>query len=71
MLKEARLSAGLRQSDVAETLKKPQSYVAKVESGERKIDIVEALDICLAIGLDPIQLLKSIEAITLQSRVEI
>lgn len=51
-LKEARLAAGLRQIDVAERLGKPQSYVAKVESGERRIDLIETITYCKAIGID-------------------
>lgn len=58
LLKEARLSAQLRQQDVATRLKKPQSYVAKVESGERKIDLIETLDYCAATGADPFDLVK-------------
>ena len=57
-LKETRLRHGLRQQDVAEALGRPQSYVAKIESGERKTDFVEVLDICTAVGLDPNALLK-------------
>jgi transcriptional regulator with XRE-family HTH domain len=52
-LKEARVAAGLRQVDVADALGRPQSYVAKIESGERKVDFVEVLDLCAVIGLDP------------------
>lgn len=40
-LKAARLDAGLTQADVAKKLKKPQSYVSKCESGERRVDVVE------------------------------
>jgi transcriptional regulator with XRE-family HTH domain len=43
-LREARETAGLRQIQVAERLAKPQSYVSKVESGERRIDPVELAD---------------------------
>lgn len=60
LLKEARLSAGLRQVDVAEALSKPQSHIAKIESGERKTDFIEVLDICAVIGLDPCELTKEL-----------
>ena len=59
-LKEARLRHGLRQQDVAEVLGRPQSFVAKVESGERKADFVEVIDLCAAVGLDPKTLLKKL-----------
>lgn len=59
-LREARVRAGLRQLDVALKLGKPQSYVAKVESGERRIDLIEALDLCQVVSLDPAILIKKI-----------
>ena len=40
-LKRARVEVGLKQIDVALKLKKPQSYVSKIERGERRIDITE------------------------------
>jgi len=40
-LRKARAEAGLTQKQVAELLQKPQSYISKSESGERRIDIVE------------------------------
>lgn len=40
-LKQARLSAGFTQKEVAQKLGKPQSFVSKVESGERRLDIAE------------------------------
>jgi len=40
-LREARLSNGLTQAEVAKRLGKPQPYVSKCESGERRIDVVE------------------------------
>jgi transcriptional regulator with XRE-family HTH domain len=59
-LKQARLAAGLRQLDVALQLAKPQSYVAKIESGERRLDFIEVLDLCATIGLDPCELTKEL-----------
>lgn len=43
-LKEARLAANLTQAQVATTLRKPQSFVSKCESGERRIDPIELAD---------------------------
>lgn len=40
-LKRARLLAGMSQAQVARLLKKPQSYVSKCESGERRVDFIE------------------------------
>lgn len=60
MLRDARLSAGLRQLDVANDLGRPQSYVAKIESGERKIDFVEVLDFCRVVRLDPADLVAKL-----------
>ncbi|NLE57215.1 MAG: helix-turn-helix transcriptional regulator [Planctomycetes bacterium] len=40
-LRHARMEAGLTQRDVAQALDKPQSYVSKCESGERRVDVVE------------------------------
>jgi transcriptional regulator with XRE-family HTH domain len=40
-LKKARIDAGLSQQAVADKLKRPQSYISKIESGERRLDVVE------------------------------
>lgn len=37
----ARKSVGLSQAEVAKRLRRPQSYVAKCESGERRVDVIE------------------------------
>lgn len=40
-LRQARQEAGLTQVEVAKRLGRPQSYVSKCESGERRIDVIE------------------------------
>jgi transcriptional regulator with XRE-family HTH domain len=57
----ARRKAHLTQADVAERLAKPQSYVAKYEGGERRLDVVEFLRIARAIGADPVRVLRTLQ----------
>ena len=53
ILVEARMKSALTQADLAKRLAKPQSYVSKYENGERRLDIVELLDVIAALGLQP------------------
>jgi transcriptional regulator with XRE-family HTH domain len=43
-LRQARQEVGLTQVEVARSLRKPQSFVSKCESGERRVDVVELED---------------------------
>jgi transcriptional regulator with XRE-family HTH domain len=58
LLVKARKDASLTQAEVADKLRRPQSYVSKYESGERRLDVVEFLDLARAIGFDPAKLIK-------------
>ena len=51
LLREARLTAGLSQEEVAKRLRQTQSFISKYERGERRLDIVETSAICAAIGV--------------------
>ena len=59
-LRQAREAAGLTQTEVAERLGKPQSYVAKTESGERRLDVVEFVALVQALNADPASLLREV-----------
>jgi transcriptional regulator with XRE-family HTH domain len=54
----ARKTAGLTQRELAKRLRRPQSFVAKYEGGERRVDVVEFIEICRAIETDPNKMLK-------------
>ncbi len=53
LLIEKRRAAGLKQSDVAAALGRHQPFVANIESGQRRVDVVELLDLAEAMGFDP------------------
>jgi transcriptional regulator with XRE-family HTH domain len=57
LLRESRQKAGLTQQQVADRLKKPQSYVAKYEGGERRLDVIEFLAICKTLRTSPEKLI--------------
>ncbi len=60
LLRRAREDAGLTQTDLARRLNKPQSYVYKNESGERRVDITEYLDIMQALNKHPGEILDTL-----------
>jgi len=58
----ARREAGVTQMELSRILGKPQSFVSKYESGERRLDVVEFISICKALGVPPTKLIKRLEA---------
>lgn len=50
-LRAAREHKGLSQAEVARRLGHPQSYVSKIETCERRIDFLETLALCKALGI--------------------
>ena len=53
LLVEARVKSGLTQADLSASLARPQSFVSKYERGERRLDIIEFLEIAEVLGFDP------------------
>lgn len=60
---DARQAHGLTQTEVAQRLGKPQSYVSKYESGERRLDVVEFLEVCDAMNIVPQLIIQEIEKV--------
>jgi transcriptional regulator with XRE-family HTH domain len=60
LLIAARDKAGLTQEKLAKRLGKPQSFIAKYEGGERRLDVVEFIVIARTIGADPVRLLRAL-----------
>lgn len=60
LLVSARQKQGLSQRDLAIKLNKVHSFVAKYEQGERRIDVVEFLDIAEALDVNPIGIIKKL-----------
>lgn len=50
LLRGARVAAGLTQGELAERLGATQSFVSKVERGERRLDVLELRSFCWAMG---------------------
>ena len=56
-LTSKRMLEGVTQQQLSEVLDRPQSFVSKYENGERRLDLVESIDICKALNADPYELI--------------
>jgi transcriptional regulator with XRE-family HTH domain len=60
LLVSARHEQGLSQRDLASKLNRVHSFVAKYEQGERRLDVIEFLDIATALEIDPHEILNQL-----------
>ena len=60
LLVATREAAGLTQQEVGRRLKRPQSFVAKYEGGERRIDVIEFIAVAQALNADALTILKQL-----------
>jgi len=60
VLVAARQAAGLTQRDLAARLRRPRSFVGRIESGERRVDVIEFIEIARVLGVDPRQLFAKV-----------
>lgn len=61
-LREVREELGITQMDLSATLGQSQTFVSNLERGNRRIDIVELLDLCDALGIDLVEFLAEFQA---------
>lgn len=59
-LREARIKKGITQQKLAQAMNRPQSFIAKVENGERRLDVIEFAHIAQLLEVDPAWLLKQV-----------
>jgi transcriptional regulator with XRE-family HTH domain len=57
-LVEARTAAGLTQRQLAAKLKRSNSFVWKIEAGERRVDVLELIELARCLDVEPPELLK-------------
>jgi transcriptional regulator with XRE-family HTH domain len=63
-LADQRRAKGLTQSQLAKALGRHQPFIANIESGQRRVDLVELLQIAKLIDLDVHALLKRLEVLS-------
>jgi transcriptional regulator with XRE-family HTH domain len=56
----AREAAGLTQTQLATKLSRPQSFVSKYERGERRLDVIEFVEVAEALGIDPVRFIGKV-----------
>ncbi|MBL8149168.1 MAG: helix-turn-helix transcriptional regulator [Blastocatellia bacterium] len=61
LLIEARKGKSLSQVDLAKKLARPQSFVSKYEIGERRLSLIEFLEVTRAIGINPKEIIDKLE----------
>lgn len=68
---DGRIGSGLTQVELAEKLRVRQSYVSNYETGERRLDVVEFILVCRAIGLDPAGVVEQVAEVVAASPPEV
>ena len=60
ILIDARKQKGIRQAELARRVGKTQTFVARFEAGQRRIDAIELLALCEIIGIDPVKVVRKV-----------
>ena len=59
-LRAARIELGLTQAELARRLNRPQSFIAKIERCERRLDVIEFLNVAKSLNTDPLPMIEDI-----------
>ena len=62
LLVQARKDGGITQAELGKRIGQRQTFVSKFELGERRLDVVEYVTVCRALGIEPCELLNSAES---------
>jgi len=63
ILVEARKARKLSQAALAEQIGRVQTFVSKYERGERRLDLVEFIDVAAALELDAVRILRQLQTV--------
>jgi transcriptional regulator with XRE-family HTH domain len=57
---DAREAADVTQRELAAKLRRSNSFVWKIEAGERRVDVLEFIEIANCLSVDPVELMKRV-----------
>ena len=60
LLRDLRAQAGLTQAEMAPHIGRPQNRVSDFERGGRRIDVIEFIDYCMALNIDPTDVFRDL-----------
>lgn len=60
ILVRLRKGIGMTQTQLSQKIKQTQSYVSKYENGERRLDVIEFVQVAKALGADPLQIIDEL-----------
>lgn len=62
LLRKRRTTCGLTQTELSEALARPQPYISTIETGVRRLDILELREICQVLGISVVELVQEWDA---------